>query len=86
MRKFIVLILFTCFLFGAKVYEIRVAGMHCPLCTAMVRKAVLKVDGVIKARATLENTKVVVEAEDNVTKESLLEAIATTGYSGEFIE
>lgn len=86
MRKFIFLLLFTCSLFGTKTYEIRVDGMHCPLCTAMVRKVILKVDGVMKARATLEDKKVVVEADDNVTKESLLEAIATTGYSGEFVD
>ncbi len=86
MRKFIIIILFCSSVFANKIYEIKVDGMHCPLCTAMVRGAVLKVKGIIKARATLDDKMLRVEAEDNVEKQSILDAIATTGYKGEFIE
>lgn len=67
-------------------YVIQVDGMHCPLCTAMVRKALLKVDGVNTVKASLKDNKARVVAEEMVTKESLLEAIATTGYDGVFVE
>lgn len=85
MRKFLILAVLISFAFGEKDYKIKVEGMHCPLCTAVVRSAVLKVDGVIKARATLDDKMLKIKAEDNVTKQSLLDAIATTGYKGEFI-
>lgn len=66
-------------------YVIEVEGMWCPLCTAMVRKALLNVDGVIEARASLRDNMARVKAEDDVTKQSLLDAIATTGYEGVFV-
>lgn len=86
MRKFIIILLFCSSVFANKTYEIKVDGMHCPLCTAMVRGAVLKVKGIIKARATLDDKMLRVEAEDSVEKQSILDAIATTSYKGEFIE
>lgn len=67
-------------------YVIQVDGMHCPLCTAMVRKALLKVDGVNTVKASLKDKMARVAADEEVTKNSLLEAIATTGYEGVFIE
>lgn len=67
-------------------YVIEVAGMHCPLCTAMVRQALLKVDGVTAAKASLRDKMARVEVEDRVDKAQLLEAIATTGYEGVFVD
>ncbi|CAM5191225.1 heavy-metal-associated domain-containing protein [Oligella ureolytica] len=67
-------------------YVIHVEGMHCPLCTAMVRKALLKVDGVNTVKASLKDNMARVEANEKVTKDSLLEAVATTGYEGVFVE
>lgn len=67
-------------------YVIKVEGMHCPLCTAMVRKALLKVEGVNAVKASLSDKMARVEADEEVTRESLLEAIATTGYEGVFVE
>ncbi len=67
-------------------YVIQVDGMHCPLCTAMVRKALLKVDGVTTVKASLRDNMARVQASEEVTKESLLEAISTTGYEGVFVE
>jgi mercuric ion binding protein len=67
-------------------YVIQVDGMHCPLCTAMVRKALLKVDGVTTVKASLRDNMARVQASEEVTKESLLEAISITGYEGVFVE
>ena len=69
----------------AKEYRIYVGGMHCPLCTAMVRKALLKVEGVKSAKASLKDKIAKVECEENITTEKLLEAVATTGYHGVFV-
>ncbi|MSN96563.1 heavy-metal-associated domain-containing protein [Campylobacter sp. FMV-PI01] len=60
--------------------------MHCPLCTAMVRGAILKVDGAVEARATLNDKKVKIITNEGATKQSLLDVIKTTGYEGKFIE
>ena len=67
--------------FGGE-YKIYVEGMHCPLCTAMVRKALLKVEGVTNAKASLKDKIAKVACRDDISKEQLLEAVATTGCSG----
>lgn len=74
------------FAFSQTTHIIHVEGMHCPLCTAIVRQALLKVDGVISAKASLRDKNAVVNAKDKVNKNDLLNAVATTGYTGKFIE
>ncbi|MDO5666472.1 MAG: heavy metal-associated domain-containing protein [Alcaligenaceae bacterium] len=87
MSKFLLAILAALSINGAEQsHVIQVEGMHCPLCTAMVRKALLKVEGVTTVKASLKDKMARVQAHEEVTKESLLEAIATTGYEGVFIE
>lgn len=87
MSNFLIAILAALSINGAdQSYVIKVDGMHCPLCTAMVRKALLKVDGVSTVKASLRDNMARVEADEAVTKDSLLEAIATTGYEGVFVE
>ena len=85
MRKFVFLLL-CCVSLQAAEYKIFVEGMHCVLCTNLVRKAILKVDGVISAKATLKGKLAIVQCEDSTDKEKLLEAIETTGYEGVFVE
>lgn len=65
---------------------IKVQGMHCPLCTTAVKKAIKKLDGIEKASAIL-NTKTVTVFYDEkvVSPEAILEAIKTTSYEGEVI-
>jgi mercuric ion binding protein len=62
---------------------IKVQGMHCPLCTTAVKKAINKLDGIQKASARL-NTKTVTVTYDEkkVSLEAILEAIKTTSYEG----
>ncbi|WP_297814115.1 cation transporter [uncultured Helicobacter sp.] len=51
----------------------------------MVRKALLKVEGVKSAKASLKDKIAKVECEENIIEERLLEAIKTMGYSGVFV-
>lgn len=54
-------------MFGGE-YKIYVEGMHCPLCTAMVRKALLKVEGVTSAKASLKDKIAKVECRERYSK------------------
>ena len=67
MNKILSILLLASMAFANQNFVIKVEGMHCPLCTAMVRKALLKVDGVI-------------------SEKQLLDAVATTGYTGEIVK
>jgi len=49
MRKILILALLVAASYADKKIEISVPSMHCPLCTAIVRKAALSVEGVKKA-------------------------------------
>ncbi|WP_169754568.1 heavy-metal-associated domain-containing protein [Campylobacter curvus] len=81
MRK-ILLITLLCVGAFAQTINIYIEAMHCPLCTAIVRKALLGVAGVQKANVSLKTRTAVVEADENVDKDVMLEAIKVTGYPG----
>ena len=83
MRKILVLALLVAASYADKKIEILVPSMHCPLCTAIVRKAALSVEGVKKADVSLKERKAVVVADDNVDEKELLKAVDATGYKGE---
>ena len=83
MRKILVLALLVAASYADKKIEIAVPSMHCPLCTAIVRKAALSVEGVKKADVSLKERKAVVVADDNVDEKELLKAVDATGYKGE---
>ena len=83
MRKILVLALFVAASYADKKIEISVTSMHCPLCTAIVRKAALSVEGVKKADVSLKERKAVVIADDKVDEKELLKAVDATGYKGE---
>ncbi|MGP1450321.1 MAG: heavy-metal-associated domain-containing protein [Wolinella sp.] len=82
MNKLLFVALLATFSFANQKLVFYVEGMHCPLCASMVRKALLNVDGVVSAKASLKDKKAFVEANDNVSEQVLKDAIATTGYSG----
>lgn len=86
MRKILLILLLCLSLEAEQQYTILVTGMHCPLCTAMVRNALLKVKGVSSVKATLKDKTAIVKCDDDVSKEDLLKAIATTGYTGVFVK
>ena len=83
MRKILVLALLVAASYADKKIEILVPSMHCPLCTAIVRKAALSVEGVKKADVSLKERKAVIRADDKVDEKELLKAVDATGYKGE---
>ena len=80
-------ILFTIFafcsvLFASNVSLIKVEGMHCPLCTTAVKKAVKELDGIEKVSAILNTKEVTVTYNEKTNLKAILEAIKTTSYEG----
>lgn len=83
MKIFLSLLLLSSILFAQKISIFKVEGMHCPLCTTAVKKAVRKLDGVQKASARLNNKEVkVIYDETKVSINDILKAIKTTSYEG----
>lgn len=82
MRKILCIILFCVSAFADKTIEIYIEKIHCPLCTAIVRKALLSVDGVKSAKVTQSTKTAIVVTEDIVSEEALLEALIPTQYPG----
>lgn len=80
-------ILFTifalcCFAFASNISLIKVEGMHCPLCTTAVKKAVKDLDGVEKVSVRLNTKEVTVTYNDKTNLKDILTAIKTTSYEG----
>lgn len=82
MRTLILILITTITLLADKTSVIEVAGMHCPLCTTSVKKAVKKVDGVKSVKVRLNLKRVFVVYDDSVEMKEILDAIATTSYKG----
>lgn len=83
MKVFILLTTLTLALFAQTQSVIKVEGMHCPLCTTAVKKAVKTLEGIEKVSARLNTKEVTVtydESKVNLTQ--ILEAIKTTSYEG----
>ena len=81
MKKWLILLL-PLILFAKEEVVIKVAEMHCPMCTTAVKKALESVDGVENAKVTLETKLAVVIAKDGIDDKTFLEAVKTTGYEG----
>lgn len=81
MKKLIFLVL-PLFLLAQEQIIIKVEGMHCPLCTTAVKKALKNVEGVEKVKALLETKSATIIAKEGVLDNDLLEAVKTTGYVG----
>ncbi|QIR75790.1 heavy-metal-associated domain-containing protein [Sulfurospirillum diekertiae] len=81
MKKWLILLL-PLMLFAKEEVVIKVAEMHCPMCTTAVKKALKSVEGVESSKVTLETKLAVVIAKDGVDDKTFLEAVKTTGYEG----
>ncbi|AOO66489.1 heavy-metal-associated domain-containing protein [Sulfurospirillum halorespirans] len=81
MKTWLILLL-PLILFAKEEVVIKVAEMHCPLCTTAVKKALKSVEGVESSKVTLETKLAVVIAKDGVEDKTFLEAVKTTGYEG----
>lgn len=80
-------ILFLSFLFclqliASNTSVIKVEGMHCPLCTTAVKKAIKELEGIEKISAILNTKEVTVTYNEKVKLEEILNAIKTTSYEG----
>ena len=81
--KIIFLILFSFSLaFSSNISVFKVEGMHCPLCTTAVKKAITQLTGVEKVSARLNTKEVTVIYDEKVKIEDILNAIKTTSYEG----
>ena len=81
MKKWLILLL-PLMLFAKEEVVMKVAEMHCPLCTTAVKKALKSVEGVESSKVTLETKLAVVIAKDGIEDKTFLEAVKTTGYEG----
>ena len=81
--KFLVLFfMLATFLIASNISVIKVEGMHCPLCTTAVKKAIKELDGIQKVSVLLNTKEVTVIYEEKVKLEDILTAIKTTSYEG----
>ncbi|MBZ0056738.1 heavy metal-associated domain-containing protein [Leclercia adecarboxylata] len=58
-----------------------VQGMTCPLCVISVNQALRETEGVVKAKASLKTRQTEVIVAEGFPTETLLKAVAKTGYS-----
>lgn len=82
MKILVSFLLFVNFLFASNISVIKVEGMHCPLCTTAVKKAIKEVDGIEKVSAILNTKEVTVIYNEKTNLQKILEAIKTTSYEG----
>ena len=81
--KFLVLFfMLATFLIASNISIIKVEGMHCPLCTTAVKKAIKDLDGIEKVSAILNTKEVTVTYSEKTTLNQILDAIKTTSYTG----
>ena len=81
--KILVLFLISAnFIFASNVSIFKVEGMHCPLCTTAVKKAINQLDGVQKVSARLNTKEVIVTYDKKVKIDDILSAIKSTSYIG----
>lgn len=58
-----------------------VQGMTCSLCVISVNRALRETEGVVKAKASLKTRQTEVIVAEGFPTETLLKAVAKTGYS-----
>ena len=80
--KYLVMFFLPLMLLAKEEVIIEVAGMHCPLCTTAVKKALSRVEGVEKVKVLLETRKATVIAKEDIEEKIYLDAVKTTGYTG----
>ena len=82
MKILVSFLLFVNFLLASNISVIKVEGMHCPLCTTAVKKAIKELDGIEKVSAILNTKEVTVIYNEKTNLQKILEAIKTTSYKG----
>ena len=66
----IIVLLFMIFnlSFASKITVFKVEGMHCPLCTTAIKKAINEIDGIKKVSARLNTKEVTVVYDEEKVK------------------
>lgn len=82
MKVFILFFMLANFIFASNISVFKVEGMHCPLCTTAVKKAIKELDGVQKVSARLNIKEVSVIYDEKLKIDEILKAIETTSYEG----
>jgi mercuric ion binding protein len=72
---------------ATKTVTLAVPGMTCAACPITVKKALTKVDGVIKAKASLEKREATVTFDDTKTNaQALIQATTDAGYPSQLAQ
>ena len=82
MKIFILFFFLISLIFASNTSLIKVEGMHCPLCTTAVKKAIKQLDGVQNISVRLNTKEVTVIYDEKVKIQDILTAIKTTSYEG----
>lgn len=82
MKSIVLFFMFFNFIFASNISIIKVEGMHCPLCTTAVKKAIKQLEGVEKVSAILNTKEVTVIYDEKLKMQNILGAIKTTSYEG----
>ena len=82
MKILVLFFMLATFLIASNISIIKVEGMHCPLCTTAVKKAIKDLDGIEKVSAILNTKEVTVIYNEKTNLQKILEAIKTTSYTG----
>ena len=82
MKIFILFFFLISLIFASNTSLIKVEGMHCPLCTTAVKKAIKQLDGVENVSVRLNTKEVTVIYDEKVKRQDILTAIKTTSYEG----
>ena len=82
MKSIVLFFMFFNFVFASNISIIKVEGMHCPLCTTAVKKAIKQLEGVEKVNAILNTKEVTVIYDEKLKMQNILDAIKTTSYEG----
>ncbi|XOB63622.1 heavy-metal-associated domain-containing protein [Campylobacterota bacterium DY0563] len=82
MKKIFLILFIAISVYASKLSIIKVEGMHCPLCTTAVKKAIKSLDGIEKISVRLNTKEVKVIYKDNLKIDDILTAIKTTSYEG----
>lgn len=82
MKFLFIIFAFYVLLFASDTSVIKVEGMHCPLCTTAVKKAIKNLDGIEHLSVRLNTKEVNVTYNEKTNIKNILEAIKTTSYEG----
>ena len=82
MKTIFLLITLSLTVLASNISKIEVPGMHCPLCTLAVKKAIKKLNGVESVSVKLNTKTATVIYNDNLNIDEILKAIKTTSYEG----